>query len=289
MCLLLPPPSYRCRNHCSHSHSPLFLLHIHIAQSQSHPSLLSHNNTMTSLISPSSTTTPNKWSLSKECIDDDLREMREMREMYNASVALTTIQKQRRQSYVRQSSSLHHSDHSDPSDPSDTPETDAHHRLPHHCGAIAACVLMWWCIWCLFTMVWSWTIPMVTMVGESVVHTVNGEVAVTCKMGDLPLNHLRCMLFLRITHWLHWSIAGMSKYLSGLENPCDMFCFLCTALGGLYMTCATMVRSVGGWLIRTGYRATIQVYRGTFKSLNNPMSPFGYIESSLTLSSSSSS
>ena len=241
---------------------------------------------MTSLISTSSTTTPNKWSLSKECIDNDLREMQEMREMYNASVALTTIQKQRRQSYVRQSSSLHHSD---PSDPSDTPETDAHHRLPHHCGAIAACVLMWWCIWCLFTMVWSWTIPMVTMVGESVVHTVNGEVAVTCKMGDLPLNHLRCMLFLRITHWLHWSIAGMSKYLSGLENPCDMFCFLCTALGGLYMTCATMVRSVGGWLIRTSYRTTIQVYRGTFKSLNNPMSPFGYIESSLTLSSSSSS
>lgn len=28
LCLPLPPPSYRCRNHCSHSHSPLFLLHI---------------------------------------------------------------------------------------------------------------------------------------------------------------------------------------------------------------------------------------------------------------------
>lgn len=269
-----------CACHCRHHHTVVVII-VHILN---HPHFISHNNTMTCLLPPSSTkrssTTPNKWSLSKECIDDDLQKM------YNASVALTTIQKQRRQSYVRQSSSLHHSDHSDHSD---TPETDAHHRLPHHCGAIAACVLMWWCIWCLFTMVWSWTIPMVTMVGESVIHTVNGEVAVTCKMGDLPLNHLRCMLFLRITHWLHWSIAGMSKYLSGLENPCDMFCFLCTALGGLYMTCATMVRSLGGWLIRTGYRATIQVYRGTFKSLNNPMSPFGYIESSLTLSSSSSS
>ena len=157
------------------------------------------------------------------------------------------------------------------------------HRVPFHCGALLMCGLMWIMLFWMIQLVWQSTLPAIVSVSDSVLRTINGEVTVTCRMGDLPLNHLRCMLFLRLTNWLHWTISGVSRYLGGLEDPWDMFCFLCTTLGGLYVTCSTMVRGIGQSMMRTAYWASIKVYRGTYDCLNNPLSPFGYIESSLTL------
>lgn len=165
-----------------------------------------------------------------------------------------------------------------------TPDaTGARHRVPHHCGALLMCGLVWMLLCWSLGLAWGSVSPSIAAMGDAVLRTLNGEVAVTCRMGDVPLNHLRCMLFMRLTNWLHWTISSMSRYLSGLEDPWDMFCFLCTTLGGLYVTCSSMIRGICGSLMRLAYWATVRVYRGTYDCLNNQLSPFGYIESSMSL------
>lgn len=149
----------------------------------------------------------------------------------------------------------------------------------YHIVACFVCALMWIATGLLFYVAYLYAEPYTLWLKDVTLKTLNGQVSVTCKFGALPLDHLRCILFMRITNWLNWAISGISKYLGGLEEPGDLFCFICTALGGMYMTCAALLKTIG----RKTVGITVAVYKHTFCSLDNPMSPFSYMESSLEL------
>jgi hypothetical protein len=152
-----------------------------------------------------------------------------------------------------------------------------------HIGALIMCSVMWCGLWYSGRIGLTLIQPHFHQVYDMLVRIMNGQYTVTCKMGDLPLDHLRCIFFLRMSNWINWMIAGVSRYLGGLEDPRDMFCFACTALCSLYFTLWRIVRWVGCLCVQL----TRSMYQHTYSSMNNPSSPFLYMEQAMQLAETS--
>lgn len=154
------------------------------------------------------------------------------------------------------------------------------HDMWFHLGAMCMCVLVWTSLWFAVSVGATALAPHMHGIANVASRVLNGQYTVTCKLGDLPLNHLRCIFFLRLTTWLNWVIMGVSKYLGGLEDPRDMFCFACTVLGTMHFTMWRLLRRTCGLCVQL----TCGVYRHTYNSMNNPSSPFRYMDMALQLS-----
>lgn len=154
-------------------------------------------------------------------------------------------------------------------------------RVACHMGACSVCVFAWCLVAALVYAGSRWATPWMLRVGRATVHILNGEQGVTCKTVDLPLNHIQCMFQLSLTNWVHTVLTNLSQYLANLKGPGDMFCFLCTALGGVYFTCFRLFARVCSAMTGAAAHLTRRLYRTAFHCLDNPMVPFGYIEETM--------